>query len=404
VILLQDKDYMFFDSIPEGPPDAVFGLAAAFQADPRPEKVNLVVGIYKNEKLQSELIPSVKKAKSLIVSSDIDYLPIDGLPDFHEVLGPLLFGSKDWPESQSHIYTAQAVGGTGALYLGGAFLVQEVTQIVAIPDPTWANHRSIFERAGATVLTYAYYNKEKHGFDCEAMIASLKKLPEKTAVILQAVCHNPTGCDPTSKEWEEIAQVMLEKRLLPFFDCAYQGFGDGLEEDAKAIRIFKKLGHEMLIAYSCAKNFSLYCQRVGALFVVNKSAAAKHLVASQVKRIIRAIYSNPPAYGARIVAYLLQNPSLKKEWESDLQAMRHRLTSMRAHFIQKLCTKVKKMDFHFLQKHKGMFSFLDLDPKIVQTLKEKFAIYMIGSGRINVAGLTEKNIDYVIDSLIEICE
>lgn len=395
---------MFFDHVLEGPPDPVFGLAHTFQTDPRPEKVNLLVGIYKNEKLQSEWIPAVKKAKSAIVNLEVDYLPIDGLPCFCERLGPLIFGDEGWRQSSETIYAAQAVGGTGALYLGGTFLAQEVRRTIAIPNPTWSNHRSIFERVGFTVLSYTYYTKEKHGFDWDAMKASLMKLPEKTAVLLQAVCHNPTGSDPSLAEWKQISDLMLELRLIPFFDFAYQGFGDGLEKDAAAIRQFKEAGHEMLIAYSCSKNFSLYCQRVGALFIVNSNETTKKRVGSQVKRIIRAIYSNPPAFGSRIVTHLLKDPALKKEWEGDLTSMRCRLTQMRTDFIQKLCARSKKVDFRFLQSHKGMFSFLDLSEQIVQKMKDQFAIYMIGSGRINVAGLTQKNIDYVIESLIKICE
>lgn len=395
---------MFFDHVLEGPPDPVFGLANTCQADLRPEKVNLLVGIYKNEKLQSEWIPTVKKAKDAIADLDIDYLPIDGLQEFCELLGPLVFGGESWRQSHKNIYAAQAVGGTGALYLGAVFLAQEVTRMVAIPNPTWSNHRSIFERAGCNVLNYPYYTKEKHEFDWDAMKASLMKLPEKTAVLLQAVCHNPTGSDPSLEQWKQISDLMLERRLVPFFDFAYQGFGSGLDQDAEAVRQFKEAGHEMLIAYSCSKNFSLYCQRVGALFVVNSDEVTKKRVASQVKRMIRAIYSNPPAFGARIVAHLLKNPALKKEWEGDLASMRHRLSQMRADFIRRLCARSKKIDFQFLQKHKGMFSFLDLSEQVVQKLKDQFAIYMIGSGRINVAGLTEKNIDYVVESLIKTCE
>ena len=394
---------MFFDQIAEGPPDPVFGLASAFQADPRPGKINLLVGIYKDERLESKLMPSVKRAKDAVEDLSIDYLPIDGLRQFCDLLGPVVFGSGEWTGSHHRIYAAQAVGGTGALYLGGAFLVQEVTKNIAIPNSTWPNHKAIFERAGCSVLSYFYYNREIRGFDCESMKASLRQLPERTAVVLQAVCHNPTGCDPTLDEWKEISKVMLERKLIPFFDCAYQGLGDGLVEDGAAVRLFKEEGHEMLVAYSCAKNFSLYCQRVGALFIVNEGEKTKYRVASQMKRIIRAIYSNPPAHGARVAAHLLNDPSLKKEWEGDLRKMRDRLKRMRKGLAEKLVRESKAMDFQFLQKHKGMFSFLDLEPGVAQKMIDQFAIYMIGNGRINVSGLTDENMGRVVSSLVEIC-
>jgi aspartate aminotransferase len=394
---------MFFHEILEGQPDPVFGLAAAFQADPRPEKINLLVGIYKDEALRSELMPSVKKAKETVADSQIDYLPIDGLREFCDLLGESVFGKQDWAGSCQRVYGAQGVGGTGALYLGGAFLAQEVTKNVAIPNPTWPNHRSIFERAGSNVLTYSYYNKEKHGFDFEAMKGSLLALPEKTAVLLQAVCHNPTGCDPSLEEWRQISQLMLDRHLVPFFDCAYHGLGDGLDRDVQSIRLFKEMGHEMLVAYSCSKNFSLYCQRVGALFIVNENERIKSCVASQVKRIIRAIYSNPPAHGARVVAHVLKDLNLRREWEKDLGVMRHRLVTMREELIGRLCSRSKKVDFDFLRAHRGMFSYLDLEPAMAKQMMDQFAIYMIGSGRINVAGLTEKNIDRVVNSLLEVC-
>lgn len=395
---------MFFQEILEEKPDAIFGLAAAFQADVRPEKLNLLVGIYKNEQLQSELMPSVQRAREQILDVGIDYLPIDGLANFYEQLGFIVFGEQSWLESRNRIYAAQTLGGTGALYLGGVFLRQEVTKNIAVSDPTWPNHPSIFERAGLNVSNYFYYNKEKHKFDWEAMRKSLSQLPEKTAVVLQAVCHNPTGCDPSLEEWSQISNLMLEKKLIPFFDCAYQGFGDGLEEDAAAIRLFKEAGHEMLVAYSCSKNFSFYCQRVGALFIVSEQEEMKRKIGSRIKKIIRAIYSNPPAYGAFIVSHLLQEPALKNLWKKDLEMMRHRLKEMRKNLIEKLASKSKKNHFGFLSQHKGMFSFLDLDPVVTKKMIDEFAIYMIGSGRINVAGLNEKNIERLVDSLVRVCD
>jgi aspartate/tyrosine/aromatic aminotransferase len=390
---------MFFDEVPEGAPDAIFGLGKVFERDARPHKVNLMVGIYKDEQSRSELMHTVKKAKAEILESDglSDYLSMDGLPDFCSSIGSLMLGEKGWVEHQSRIYSAQAIGGTGALRIGGEFIAQEVGRSIAISNPTWPNHRSVFERIGFQVSTYDYYSKQKRGFDLDAMLASLRSLPEKTAVLLHTSCHNPTGCDPSREDWKIISELLLQRKLLPFFDCAYQGFGDGLEMDTYPIQLFLKQGHEALIAYSCSKNFSLYCQRVGALFIAGESAAAKFRIGTQIKRIIRTNYSNPPAHGARIAAHILKNPSLKAQWEKELGEMRRRLTTLREKLAERLTTH-----FLHLRNHKGMFSYLNLDQAEVQRLIDEFAVYTLDGGRINIAGLNDKNLGYVADSLIRV--
>jgi aspartate/tyrosine/aromatic aminotransferase len=397
---------MFFHDVNEAQPDPIFGLLGAFNADVRKEKVSLMVGIYKDDHLRSELLNSVKKAKSDILNQDLmaDYLPIDGLSELVELLGPLIFGQEGWNQSHGRIYGAHTTGGTGALRVGAEFLAQEVSKFFFVPNHTWPNHRSIFERVGCQIENYPYYSREKKGFDCEAMIRFFDQLPEKSVVLLHACCHNPTGCDPTSQEWKRISQVMKQRRLLPFFDFAYQGLGEGIEKDAESIRIFFEDGHEMLIAYSCSKNFSMYCQRVGALYVVDQNAAVKMRVGSQVKRIIRALYSNPPAHGAKIVAEILKRPDLKSIWQKDLEAIRHRMNLMRETLIQRLISKSQGMNFEYLKHHKGMFSFVDLNKSQVQKMIDQFAIYMTDNGRISVAGLTSKNIDYVVNGLISVCE
>lgn len=395
---------MFFHDVSEAPPDPIFGLLGAFNADVRKEKINLMVGIYKDDHLKAELLNSAKKAKDDILNQDLmaDYLPIDGLGEMVELLGPLVFGNG-WQDGRGRIYGAHTTGGTGALRVGAEFLAQEISKVVYVSNHTWPNHRSVLERAGCKVENYPYYSREKKGFDFEAMGAFLSTLPEKSVVLLHACCHNPTGCDPTTEEWKKLSKIMKERRLFPFFDFAYQGLGDGLDKDAEAVRIFMHDGHEMAIAYSCSKNFSMYCQRVGVLYVVSENAAVKTRVGSQVKRIIRAIYSNPPAHGARIVAEVLKRPDLRQIWEKDLEGIRHRLNLMRETLIQRLIGKAKHMNFDYLRGHKGMFSFVDLNKHQVQKLIEKFAIYMTDNGRISVAGLTTKNIDYVVNSLISVC-
>lgn len=396
---------MFFDSVIEAPSDPIFGIGAAFQADSRPNKVNLVVGIYKDEHLQAQLMPSVKKAKEKLAEQDrlADYLPIDGLADFYEQLGTIVFGEHYWSDHRNRIYAAQAIGGTGALQLAGQFLsCQAKIEAIALPNPTWANHRPIFEKAGLVVETYPYYSEALHGLDFDKLYAAVATMKQNTALLLHTVCHNPTGCDFSQQQWEALSQLMLKKKIFPLFDCAYQGFGDGIEKDRQPIAIFLNHGHEMAIAYSCSKNFSLYCQRVGAVYVVAKNAAANRCVGSQVRRIIRSLYSNPPAHGARIVAEVLKDNALKTEWGHDLEKMRQRLNGIRHILIAKLSAKAPERDFHFLSAHKGMFSFLDLNKSQVRRLVDEFGVYLIESGRISLAGLTPKNIDYVVDSILSV--
>lgn len=394
---------MFFQEVNEAQPDAIFGLLGAFTADVRKEKVNLMVGIYKDEDLKAELLSSVKKAQAQIDDLMADYLPMDGLAELIQFLGPVVFGEETWKKDHGKIYAAHTAGGTAALRVGAEFLAQEVSQIIYVPNHTWPNHRSVFERAGCRVENYPYYSREKKGFDAKAMLAFLEKLPEKSSVLLHACCHNPTGCDPTQSEWREISRVMRERKLLPFFDFAYQGLGESLEKDAEAVRMFIQEGHQMLIAYSCSKNFSMYCHRVGVLFVVDENSAVKTRVGSQIKKMIRANYSNPPAHGAKVVVEVLKNENLRKEWHQDLEKMRKRLHSARDTLVQKLVSEGKGMNFDYLKGHKGMFSFIDLNKSQVQKLIDRYAIYMTDNGRISVAGLSSKNIDYIVSSLLSVC-
>jgi aspartate/tyrosine/aromatic aminotransferase len=397
---------MFFHEVLEAQPDPVFGLSEALHADVRPNKVDLIVGIYKDEELRAELMPAVQKAKQRIFPEDLlaDYLPIDGFPPFLEEIGKLVFSERRWQDNHSRIYAAQTLGGTGALQVGGQFLAQELTKSVSITTPTWVNHRRVFERAGCKVEAFPYYSREKHGIDFDAMCSFLKKAAEKTVLILHSVCHNPTGCDLSADQWKLVSKIMLERKILPFFDFAYQGLGEGIEMDRKAIEIFLDDGHEMLVAYSCSKNFSLYRERVGALFLVDENSAVKLRVGSHIKKIIRSLYSNPPAHGARIVTTVLQDPILRKEWMQDLDRMRGRIHLIRSLFIKKLSEKPTKIHFDFLRQHKGMFSFMDLDKAQVQRLIDEFAIYLIDNGRISLSGLNHKNIDYVVNGIVAVCQ
>lgn len=396
---------MFFENVLAGPPDAIFGMASVFKADLRKDKINLMVGVYKDEHLQSSLLTSVQLAKEKILPKDqlADYLTFQGLPEYSHLLGELIFGSTLWAKEHSRIYGAQSLGGTGALRIGAEFLAQEVGCKVYIPQPTWGNHRNIFERAGFQVENLPYYSQVEHGFDADGYLNALRLLERGSVVVCHAACHNPTGSDPTFAQWKQISAVCRERGLLPFFDFAYQGFGLGLEADAAVVRLFLENGHEMLIAYSCSKNFSLYSQRVGALFVVCPNTESQDRVASQVNRIIRAMYSNPPAHGARIVAEILGNEALFQEWAKEVEQMRLRIVEMHKNLSAALMARCKTRDFSFLQHRKGMFSYLDLSKSEVQSLIDKFGIYTLDSGRISVAGLTSENIEIVANNVAAVC-
>ena len=380
----------FFSHIQEAPSDANFGLAAVAKADPRPHKIDLVIGVYRDEKGSCDLMPSVQQVKRELLEEQVaTYLPIEGNINFCEQIGVLLFGEL-WSEMQNRTAGAQMVGGTGALRVGAEFLAQEVSKKVLIPQPSWVNHLAIFERVGYQIETYSSY--AKRSFDFASAVDTLRRAPEKSVVLFHAACFNPSGCDPTPEEWEKLSDLVHERSLIPFFDCAYQGFGEGLDQDAAAIRLFVREGHECLIAYSCSKNFSLYSQRVGVLFIVSKHQNDRQRILSQVKRIIRVLYSNPPSYGARLVERILTDSRLKKQWREDLEAMHRRLITLRHNFA-------KKVDLPQLMDQRGMFVQLDLEKAQLQRLIDEFAIYMPAPGRVNLTGLNAHNFDAVIHAI-----
>ena len=380
---------MNFEKTLLAPPDPIFGLQAAFQADPRPHKINLSVGVYKDRALKTPILHVVKKVEGDLLhkESSKEYLPIDGDKQFLEHSGKLVFGAE-WDK---RIAAVQTVGGTGALRIGGDFLKQEGMESIYLPQPTWPNHPAIFKRCQLRVETYPYYDRERQQLD----LSYFEQLKENSVVLLHACCHNPTGIDPTMEQWEKLSKLFHAKKLFPFFDFAYQGFGRGLEEDAASVRLFTKAGHEMFVACSYAKNFGLYGERVGVLYAVTKTEERREKVQSQLKVIIRANYSNPPKHGALIVKEILGTPALKKEWEEELHGMRTRISMLREQFV-------KKTGFGFLKSRVGMFSFCDLSPQQVKRLCDEFAIYMTSDGRINIAGLNEDNLDYVAESIVRV--
>ena len=389
-----------FENVTLFPPDPIFGLGSRFKEDPNPNKVDLTVGIFRNEQLETPLMECVRKGEALLhtVEKNKLYLPIEGEGAFIKGSQKLVFGQPFCQRHQAELLGIQTLGGTGGLRLGGEFLRSEVTKRIYLPDPTWPNHQGIFKGAQMEVATYPYYNQRTHTLEFERMCAALSQAPEKSAVLLHGCCHNPTGCDLTKSQWEVLSSLFIKKRLVPLFDFAYQGFGEGIETDAWAIRYFANQGQELVVATSHSKNFGLYGERVGCLSIVCKSKTHSKAVASQMKKVARTSYSNPPCHGARILAIIFNRPDLLSIWEEELEAMRHRITSIKNQFVNALKEAIKVEKFDFLKNRHGLFSLLGIDHKKVQMLLKR-GIYLTENGRINLTGLNQNNLSYVIDGL-----
>jgi aspartate/tyrosine/aromatic aminotransferase len=392
----------FFQSVLELPADPIFNLHQLFAEDTRAEKVNLGIGSYKDANGSSFILPAVREAEAELVSLKVDkeYLPIAGYAPFIKNSESLIFADS-LTSYLGEIFSAQTPGGTGALKIGADFLNANVAKSIFLSDLTWPNHPMIFKRAGMQVQTYRYFDYKQNALDFAGMCNDIRKMPPQSVILFQVKCHNPTGVDPTFEQWKEISSLIKQHQLLPFFDFAYQGFGESLEEDAEVIRFFASQGHEMLMAYSFSKNFGLYNDRVGLLSVLSTQKNALKNVVSQVKQIIRNTYSNPPAHGAFIVNQILQSETLKKEWSDALADMRLRIHEMRRAFVDELQVKARDVDWNFLRKQTGFFSFCGFSSQHVEQLIQKHAVYLPQDGRINVAGLNDYNREYVVKSIID---
>ncbi|WP_422640904.1 amino acid aminotransferase [Vibrio aestuarianus] len=383
-----------FEKVVAAPADPILGLTEEFKKDPRAEKINLGVGIYKNEAGETPILATVKKAEAALLESEKtkSYLTIEGTAEYGLAVQKLLFGAESDIVTQKLAKTAQAPGGTGALRVAGEFIKRQLGDVkIWISNPTWANHHGVFNAAGLETAQYSYYNAEAKDKDFAAMLADLAQAQTGDIVLLHGCCHNPTGIDPTAEEWEALAKLVADKGLLPLFDFAYQGFAKGVEEDAQGLRTFAKYNKEILVASSFSKNFGLYNERVGAFTIVAASTETVTTAFSQVKAIIRSIYSNPPAHGAAVVTHILNNAELRTEWEQEVAEMRVRIQEMRELFVATLKAEGVEADFSFIERQNGMFSFSGLSKDQVTRLKDEFAIYIVGSGRISVAGMTKSN-------------
>lgn len=392
-----------FDSLPLAPPDAILGLGEAFKNDPNPHKINLSVGIYKDEQGNTPVLASVKEAERRLLDKEKSkgYLAIEGLADYGQQVQEMLFGAGHAILKEKRAVTAQTPGGTGSLRVAADLLRKHFPAAkVWVSKPTWANHVAIFQAAGQLTDAYAYIDSTGRGLDFEGMIAALEKVPAGDIVLLHACCHNPTGIDPTPEQWKKIAAVIAEKKLLPLVDFAYQGFGDGLEEDACGLREIAKTGVDILVCSSFSKNFGLYGERVGALTLVANSTEAAQRALSQVRISIRCNYSNPPTHGGALVAGVLNDAALRQQWEAELTAMRDRIHKMRHLFVATMKKLKPEKDFSFLINQKGMFSYSGLTNLQVDELKTRHAVYVVGNGgRINVAGMTEQNMQRLCEAI-----
>ncbi|TWT85646.1 Aspartate aminotransferase [Posidoniimonas polymericola] len=394
-----------FESVSAAPPDAILGLTDAYKADPNPEKINLGVGVYQDEQGRTPVLGTVRAAAARLAAdlASKSYLPITGSADYAEAVQKLMFGDQDEIPRSRRAVTAHTPGGTGALRVTADFIRQNFADAtVWMSQPTWANHPAVFAAAGVPTKTYPYFDKASNGLNFEEMIAALKKIPEGDVVLLHGCCHNPTGIDPTAEQWAEIAKTLRTVGALPLIDFAYQGFGEGVKEDTAGLQAFCRPGEELIVCSSFSKNFGLYRERVGAATFVAADQDSMLRVASQVKRAIRSNYSNPPSHGAELVVTILQDAKLRKQWEGEVAEMRDRINGMRTLLVEKLAEHGAPGDFEFIKRQKGMFSFSGLTPDQVERLKNDYAIYIVGSGRINVAGITPSNVDRLAKSMADV--
>ncbi len=391
-----------FQHVETAPPDAILGLNEAFRNDPNPEKINLSVGVYKDEKGVTPVLKCVKEAEKRLLEAETtkSYLPIDGRAGYNTAARTLLFGADHEVITSNRAITAQTPGGTGALRVAGDFIAANFPGAsLWLSQPTWPNHPNIFTAAGIPLKTYAYFDKKTNGLDFDGMLDALKGAAKGDIVLLHGCCHNPTGIDPTPEQWKAIADLIQEKELLPLLDFAYQGFGAGLTEDAAGLREVARPGQEMLICSSFSKNFGLYNERVGAFTAVATGEAEATAVLSQVKKVIRSNYSNPPTHGAAVVETVLTDDGLRKMWDDELAHMRDRINGIRKLFVEKISAAGIDQDFSFIQQQNGMFSFSGLNQMQVDQLRSEMSIYIVGSGRINVAGISEANVDRLCEGI-----
>ena len=395
-----------FEQVELLPADAILGLIEAFNQDTNPSKIDLGVGVYRDALGNTPILQSVREAEALLLTRETTkkYIGSHGDPLFAKHLLPLVFGENSKILAENRASLTQAPGGTGALRLAADFLKRNAPEkTVWISNPTWPNHYAIFDSVGIKHANYAYVDSETNRLDFPAMLADLKQIPQGYVVLLHACCHNPTGFDLSIEQWQEVLAVLQERELLPLIDFAYQGFGEGLDKDAAAVRLLSEQLPEVMITASCSKNFGLYRERIGAFIGVAKNATDMEKLRSQMALAARANYSNPPAHGSAIVATVLGNADLNSLWRSEVDAMRNRINLLRQQFVAALAPYGLAEKFACVAEQRGMFSYSGLKPNEVDQLQKEFGIYMVRTGRMNIAGYNEQNLPYLCEAIATVC-
>jgi len=390
-----------FEQLKPVPTDPILGLMSEYKADTNPKKVDLSVGVYKNETGDTPVMRAVKKAEQIRLETETtkSYLGLAGDVQYNELMTSLVFGDHATVKA-NRIKTAQTPGGTGSLRVAAEFIKRSNPNAsIWVTNPTWANHFSIFGAAGLETKEFPYFDFDTMGLKFDEMVSTLNTVPAGDVVLLHACCHNPSGMDLTLEQWQIVADISKKQGFTFLIDSAYQGFGKGLDEDAAGVRLLAEQLDELLVCASCSKNFGLYRDRVGAFSVMTATAEQTEIAYSVALNVIRAIYSMPPAHGAAVVANILSNPQLRALWEEELQEKRTRINGLRSYIVEKFKEHNVPGNFDFIAKQNGMFSFLGIDKEAIQTLKDDYSIYIVGSSRINVAGVNKSNADYLAKAL-----
>ncbi len=391
-----------FESMQPLPPDAILGIMTLFRADPHPGKIDLSVGVYQDDAGRTPVLDSVRRAEQAIVAEQDTktYVAIAGNAEFNRGIEQLVFGAGHPALRDGRVVTVQTPGGSGGLSVAGHLIARvKPGARVHLSDPSWPNHLPLLKLSGLQIEQYPYYDRGAHRIDFERMTAALEQLPAGDLVLLHGCCHNPCGADLSPEQWQALAELCGRRGLVPFIDLAYQGLAEGIEQDAYGVRIMSERVPEVVVVVSCSKNFGLYRERVGATSVVCASGAATAGVQSHLANVARSIYSMPPDHGAAIVARILHDAELKRLWVDELDAMRNRLNGLRQLLVDELAKRETPVDFSFMAKERGMFSFLGLTKEQVVRLREEFHVYMVETSRVNVAGINERNVGYVADSI-----
>ena len=394
-----------FESMDKAPADPIMGITELYNTDTNPKKINLSMGVFKDEQGNTPLLDCVKEAEAKIYATEDTkaYSAIEGFSSFNDAVLPLIFGTKHEAVTSGRAATIHTPGGSGALRVVADFLYKlSASKTIWVSDPTWVNHINIFETAGLQVKRYPYFDRATNGLAFDTMMSALKDIPSGDTVLFHGCCHNPTGVDPSNDQWQQISNLVHGNGLLPLLDFAYQGFAEGIREDGEGPLKLVQPGKETLICGSFSKNFALYNERTGSLTAVAVDAAAVNVATSQIKSVIRAIYSSPPAHGGIIVSTILNDPDLRNQWESELKQMRERIQNMRQLLAETLTAKGVPGDHSFITRQRGMFSFSGLNSTQVEQLKNDHSVYIVGNGRINVAAITPDNCDALCEAIANV--